>query len=105
MHLDLFEQPGQERVFQSPPKIRPCIRGRDASAIRLEAGLMARMIVTWIGLASVLALLIIPYRNGLAMAVAARQFNPANFLLGEPERAAHAEILSLIQRRGAEGQP
>jgi hypothetical protein len=36
------------------------------------------------------------------MGFAARQFNPANFLLGEEERAAHAEIISLMQRMHAE---
>jgi hypothetical protein len=38
------------------------------------------------------------------MGFAARQFNPANFILGEAERAAHEEIIALIQRKQVEGR-
>jgi hypothetical protein len=39
-----------------------------------------------------------------AMGFALRQFHPANFILGEAGRSAHAEIIALIQRKQSEGR-
>jgi len=80
------------------------IGGRDLS-LAASTVMCASMIVALIGLRHAFwAGIAMGTTNGLAMAFAARQFNPANFLLGEAERVAHTEIISLIQRKQAEGR-